>query len=167
MLVSNLPYNIASPLILNLITGPTRADEMYVTVQKEVADRMTAGFGSKDYGVLSVFLAVTGQVKMIRRLKPAVFWPRPKVDSAMISFVFDPKKASRIENMELFGRIVGFFMQYRRKTLLSCSKLAGGNIKHILDWVEIFDMCSINPTWRPNQLSPDGYLALTQYMEKT
>lgn len=167
LLVSNLPYNIASPLILNLITGPIRADEMYVTVQKEVANRMTAAPGSKDYGILSVFLAVTGHVKMIRRLKPAVFWPRPKVDSAMISFVFDPQKASGIENMELFGRIVGFFMQYRRKTLMACSKMAGRNIKQILDWAEIFDRSSIDPVWRPNQISPEGYLALTQYIDKT
>jgi 16S rRNA (adenine1518-N6/adenine1519-N6)-dimethyltransferase len=167
LLVSNLPYNIASPLILNLITGPIKADEMYVTVQKEVADRMTAAVGGKDYGISSVFLAVTGNVKMIRRLKPTVFWPQPKVDSAMISFVYDPKKASRIENMELFGRIVGFFMRYRRKTLMACIKLAGENIKQILDWAEIFNRCSINPAWRPNQLSPEGYLALTQYIEKT
>lgn len=167
LLVSNLPYNIASPLILNLINGPIRADEMYVTVQKEVADRMTSVTGSKDYGILSVFLDVTGHVKMIRRLKPAVFWPRPKVDSAMISFIFDTKKASRVENMEFFGKIVGFFMQYRRKTLMACSKLAGGNFKQILDWTEIFDRNAIDPTWRPNQLSPEGYLALTQYIEKT
>jgi 16S rRNA (adenine1518-N6/adenine1519-N6)-dimethyltransferase len=128
---------------------------------------MTAVVGSRDYGILSVFLAITGNAKMIRRLKPAVFWPRPKVDSAMISFVFDPEKASRIKNMELFSRIVGFFMQYRRKTLMACSKLAGRNIKQILDWAEIFNGCSINPSWRPNQLSPEGYLALTQYIEKT
>ncbi len=167
LLVSNLPYNIASPLILNLITGPIRADEMYVTIQKEVADRMTAAPGNKDYGILSVFLAATGNVKMMRRLKPSVFWPQPKVDSAMVSFVFDPQKASRIENMDFFGRIVGFFMQYRRKTLKACSNLAGGKFKQILDWAEIFNKCSINPLWRPNQLSPEDYLVLTQYIEKT
>lgn len=167
LLVANLPYNIASPLILNLITGSTRVDGMYVTVQKEVADRITAAPNSKNYGILSVFLAATGHVKMIRKLKPTVFWPQPKVDSAMVSFIFDPEKASRIENMELFGRIVGLFMQYRRKTLMSCSKLAGGKIKQFLNWAEIFENCSINPEWRPNQLSPNGYLALTQYIEKT
>ena len=167
LLVSNLPYNIASPLILNLLTGSTRADGMYVTVQKEVADRMTAAPNSKEYGISSVFLAATGVVKMIRRLRPAVFWPRPKVDSAMVGFVFDPIKASRITNMAFFNLIVGFFMQYRRKTLMACSKLAGGKIEQILDWAEIFEKCSVNPAWRPNQLSPEGYLALTQYIEKS
>lgn len=166
LLVSNLPYNIASSLIFNLITGPTRADEMYFTVQKEVADRLIAAAGSKNYGILSVFLAATGIVKIIRRLKPSVFWPQPKVDSAMVSFIFDPKKASRIANIELFGRIVGFFMQYRRKTLKACSKLAGGKFKQIFDWSEIFEKCSINPFWRPNQLSSEDYLNLTKYIEK-
>ena len=167
MLVSNLPYNIASPLILNLLTGPERVDRMYVTVQKEVADRMIAAPNSKEYGVLSIFLAATGIVKVERKLKPAVFWPRPKVDSAMVSFIFSPEKASRIANMELFGRIVGLFMQHRRKTLMACSKLAGGKIKQISNWDEIFEKCSINPAWRPNQLSPEGYISLTQYIEKT
>jgi 16S rRNA (adenine1518-N6/adenine1519-N6)-dimethyltransferase len=166
LLVSNLPYNVASPLIFNLITGPARVDEMYFTVQKEVADRLIAAAGSKNYGILSVFLASMGLVKIIRRLKPSVFWPQPKVDSAMVSFFFDPKKASRITNIELFGQIVGFFMQYRRKTLKACSKLAGSKFKQISDWSEIFDKCSINPSWRPNQLSPEDYLALGKYIEK-
>jgi len=166
LLVANLPYNIASPLMLNLITGPTRVDEMYVTVQKEVADRMTAAPKSKDYGILSIFLAATGVVKTIRRLKPAVFWPRPKVDSAMVSFVFDRKKACRITNMELFSQIISLFMGYRRKTLTACSKLASGRLK-TLNWSDIFEKCSINPAQRPDQLCPKCYLALTQCVEKT
>jgi 16S rRNA A1518/A1519 N6-dimethyltransferase RsmA/KsgA/DIM1 with predicted DNA glycosylase/AP lyase activity len=69
--------------------------------------------------------------------------------------------------MELFGRIISFFMQYRRKTLKACSKLAGGKFKQRFSWAEIFEKCSINPLWRPNQLSPEDYLILTQYIEKT
>lgn len=167
LLVSNLPYNVASPLIFNLITGPARVDEMYFTVQKEVADRLIAAPGSKNYGILSVFLASMGIVKIIRRLKPSVFWPQPKVDSAMVSFVFDHHKASGIANIELFGQIVGFFMQYRRKTLKACSKLAGARFTQISDWSKIFDKCSIDPLWRPNRLSPEDYLTLTKYIDKS
>ena len=76
MLAANLPYNVAASVMLNLITGPVVADEMYVTVQKEVAERMTAVAGSKDYGVLSIFMAATGAAKIIRKLPPSVFWPR-------------------------------------------------------------------------------------------
>ena len=68
LLVSNLPYNVASSVMVNLVTGPVKADEMYVTVQREVAERMAAGPGSKNYGVLSIFLSVSGQVKTIRVL---------------------------------------------------------------------------------------------------
>ena len=58
LLVANLPYSAASPVIMNLITGPTIADGMYVTVQKEVADRMKAAPASSDYGILSIFLEI-------------------------------------------------------------------------------------------------------------
>ncbi len=166
LLVANLPYNVASPVILNLITGPIIADRMYVTVQKEVADRMVAVPGTRNYGILSIFLGVTGTVKAIRRLKPAVFWPQPKVDSAMVGFTRDQKKAGRIENMELFGKIVSFFMGHRRKTLLSCSKLAHDGLTKAYNWPEIFEKCSVNPNYRPDQLCPEEYLALAQYMGK-
>lgn len=167
LLVSNLPYNIASPLIFNLIMNQPRADGMYVTVQKEVADRMIATPNSKDYGILSVFLEAMGHVKMIRKLKPTVFWPQPKVDSAMISFVFNPEKASRIKNMELFSQIVSFFMRYRRKTLLSCSKLAVGSFKQNVNWPDVFKSSRIDSSLRPAQIFPEDYIILTQYIEKT
>ncbi len=77
LLVANLPYNVASPVMLNLLTEPVVADAMYVTVQKQVAERMIAAPGSKDYGTLSIYLSAAGEVKMIRVLKPTVFWPQP------------------------------------------------------------------------------------------
>jgi len=167
LLVANLPYNVASPVMLNLITGPVIADGMYVTVQKEVVDRMTAAPGSREYGILSIFMGATGTVKTIRRLKPAVFWPQPRVDSAMVGFVRDRAKACRIANMELFSEIVSFFMGHRRKTLLACSRLGHGRLIKVHNWSEIFEKCSINPAHRPDQLCPKNYLALAQYAEKT
>ena len=163
LLVANLPYSAASPVIMNLVTGPTTADGMYVTVQKEVADRMTAAPASSDYGILSIFLAATGDVKTIRTLKPAVFWPRPQVDSAMVCFIRHRVKSDRIKNMELFSEIVHLFMGHRRKTLLSCSKLARGRLAKIADWPEIFEQCSINPKQRPETLSPEDYIKMANY----
>ena len=160
LLVSNLPYSIASPLMLNLITGSTVADAMYVTVQKEVAQRMTAPPGNKHYGTLSIFLAATGEVKTIRILKPTVFWPQPQVDSAMVSYIHNEAKASRIRNMELFSSVVSLFMQHRRKMLKACCKLAQGRLKEIDDWPLIFENCSIDPTIRPDQISVEDYLAI-------
>jgi len=160
LLVANLPYNVASPVMLNLITGTVTADDMYVTVQKEVADRMTANPGSKNYGTLSIFLSATGDVKTIRRLKPTVFWPAPQVDSAMITFVRRKKKAARIKNTELFRKIVNLFIGHRRKMLKTCTKLATGKLKEINNWSEILEKCSINPHNRPEQIPPEDYIAI-------
>jgi len=82
LLIANLPYNVACPLILNLVTGNTTVDAMYVTVQKEAAQRMTATTGSRHYGTLSIFLAATGDVKTERILNPTVFWPQPQPKNA-------------------------------------------------------------------------------------
>ncbi len=160
LLVANLPYNVASPTMLNLITSPVAADAMYVTVQKEVAGRMTAVPGSRDYGTLSIFLSAAGDVKTIRLLRPAVFWPQPKVDSAMIGFVRKQEKYRRIENMDLFGEIVNIFMGHRRKTLTACSRLARGRLGRINNWSVIFERCGIGPTNRPEQLSSEDYIAI-------
>jgi 16S rRNA (adenine1518-N6/adenine1519-N6)-dimethyltransferase len=138
LLVANLPYNVACPVMLNLITGPFTADAIYVTVQKQVADRMTAAPGSKDYGSLTIHLSAAGDTKTIRVLKPTVFWPQPKVDSAMISFTRSEQKVSRIKNMQILTKLVNLFMGHRRKTLTSCSKLAANELAAIDNWQEIF-----------------------------
>ncbi len=160
LLVANLPYNVASPVMLNLVTGPTIADSMYVTVQKEVADQMTASPGSGDYGTLSIFLGAIGDVKTIRILKPMVFWPRPQVDSAMVSFVRKEAKLGRIQNMELFSETINLFMGHRRKMLKACTKLARGKLAKINNWPEIFARCRIDSTQRPEQLTPEDYIAI-------
>jgi 16S rRNA (adenine1518-N6/adenine1519-N6)-dimethyltransferase len=167
LLVANLPYNVASPVMMNLLTGETKADGMYVTVQKEVADRMTAGAGSKHYGILSIFLAATGDVKTIRVLKPTVFWPRPKVDSAMISFVRDEGKSDRIADMELFSETVHLFMGHRRKTVQSCCKFAEGRLAGVTNWPQILEQCGIEPTRRPEKLTPEDYVAVAGYAAKS
>jgi len=170
LLVANLPYNVASPVMMNLVTGPLAADSMFVTVQKQVADRMTASPGSSDYGTLSIYLCATGDVKLIRTLRPTVFWPRPKVDSAIVGFVRDKEKARRIKDMKRFNEVVGLFMGHRRKTLIACSKLATrpgearrspkGKPPEIKSWHDIFNRASIDPHKRPEQISPQDYMAL-------
>jgi 16S rRNA (adenine1518-N6/adenine1519-N6)-dimethyltransferase len=159
LLVANLPYNVASPVMTNLVTGHVVADSMFVTVQKEVAERMNAAPGSNDYGTLSIFLGVTGDVKIIRILKPSVFWPQPQVNSAMVTYVRNQEKCGRIANMDLFCRVVHLFMSYRRKTVLSCSRLAVGALAEI-DWPEIFRRCSIDPTLRPEHIKPQEYVCI-------
>jgi len=158
LLISNLPYNVAAALMMNLVTGPIVADAMYVTVQKEVDQRMLAAPESKQYGALSIFLAATGGVRKIKILKPSVFWPQPQVDSAMISFVRDAEKSRGIGDMEIFSDIVNLFMQHRRKMLKACIKSAKGKLGKIENWSYIFGKCSVDERRRPEEISPEDYV---------
>jgi len=182
LLVANLPYNVASPVMLDLVKGPAIADAMYVTVQKEVADRMVAEPGNRNYGILSIYLGATGKVKTIRALKPTAFWPGPQVDSAMVGFARQKEKVNRIKDMSLFSEVVKLFMNHRRKMLKSCIKSApllscppprlasadagageskkGGRLAKI-NWPEIFEKCSIDSTRRPEQLLPQDYVTIS------
>jgi len=160
LLVANLPYNAASAVIVNLITGPIRADAMYATVQKEVADRMTASPGGAEYGTLSIFIGAAGDIRMERILKPSVFWPRPQVSSAMVSFERIENKAGRIHNMATFRELVNLLMSHRRKMLQSCIRFAREQLAKITDWQSIFEHALIEPRTRPEQLSPEQYVML-------
>ena len=121
---------------------------------------MTAAPGNNHYGTLSILLSATGSVKTIRVLKPAVFWPPPKVDSAMVTFIRNEEKANQIKCIALFTEVVNLFMQHRRKMLGACTKFASGDLKNIKNWHDIFEQNSIDPKNRPDQISPTDYIAI-------
>lgn len=160
LLVSNLPYDVASSIMINLVRGPLTVDAMFVTVQREVAERMTAGTGSRDYGTLSIFLQATGVVELLRRLKPSVFWPPPGVDSAFVRYVRDPDKSRRIQDMDLFAAVVNLFLRHRRKMLRAILKQAPPDLGSRDLWLAILEQNAIDPTLRPEQLAPDQYVTL-------
>ncbi|OHB66929.1 MAG: hypothetical protein A2Y76_03730 [Planctomycetes bacterium RBG_13_60_9] len=160
LLVSNLPYDVASPVMINLVKGPVTADAMFVTVQREVAQRMTAPPGGREYGTLSIFLQATGAVETLRVLKPSVFWPPPQVDSAIVRYIRDERKSRRIQDMELFGTVVALFIGHRRKMLRACLKQAPAELGGRDLWLALFEQHSIDPTCRPEELSPDQYVDL-------
>ena len=160
LLVANLPYIAATPLIINLVVGPIIADAMFVTVQKEVADRMISQPGIKDYGILSILMAATGEVKHIRTLKPTVFWPQPQVNSAFVQYVRDPEKVKAIKSVEMLSRVAGALLQHRRKMLKSCCKLTADQLGEIKNWPEILNQLGIDPEIRPDNLSPEQFVAI-------
>lgn len=160
LLVSNLPYDVASSVMIHLVKGPVTAATMTVTVQKEVAERMTAAPGSRDYGTLSIFLGATGSVELLRVLKPGVFWPPPQVDSAMVRYARDERRSRRILDMDLFGEVIGLFMGHRRKMLRACAKQAPPELGGRDLWLEILNRHGIDPTRRPQELAPEQYVAL-------
>ncbi len=158
-LVANLPYSVGSVVMANLIIGPTVVDEMYVTVQKEVAHRMIAVAGDKRYGTLSILMNATGDVKIIRNLPPSVFWPAPQVESTIVRFCRQQEKVRRIADMQILHDVIALFMGHRRKTIRACVKFAAGGLAGI-DWPDVMERARVNPTDRPEQLPADKYVAM-------
>ena len=111
-LVANLPYNIASPLVVEMLIAGV--DLLCFTVQKEVAYRMGAAPGSADYGPLSVMVQLLARVEVLRTLPPQAFWPQPKIDSALVRVTRDDR-LGRIARP--LGRFTHALFSFRRKTL--------------------------------------------------
>lgn len=117
-LVANLPYNIATPVVSNLVASDLPWRMMVVTIQWELAERMRAQPRSSDYGALSVWLQSQCRVKTLKKLGPTVFWPRPKVDSAIVRLQPDPRP-HQIVDREFFHDFVRRVFLHRRKHLRS------------------------------------------------
>lgn len=118
-LVSNLPYNIATPIITNLLATELPVASMTVTIQKELADRMMASPGTKDYGALSIWMQSQCEVELVRVMPPSVFWPRPKVDSAIIHIRVQPEWQARFPDRGFFHQFTRSLFFHRRKFLRS------------------------------------------------
>jgi 16S rRNA (adenine1518-N6/adenine1519-N6)-dimethyltransferase len=115
VLVANLPYNVAVPVVLTLLAELPGLAHGLVMVQAEVADRLAAGPGSRTYGVPSVKAAWYAEVRRAGTVPRSVFWPAPNVDSALVSFVRRPEP-SQVSRSVVFSLVDAAFAQ-RRKTL--------------------------------------------------
>jgi 16S rRNA (adenine1518-N6/adenine1519-N6)-dimethyltransferase len=117
-LVANLPYNVATPIIGNLLVHPElRPERIVATIQLELAQRMMAEPGSDDYGALSVLVRALTDVSLVRTLRPSVFWPRPKVDSAIICLIPNEAKRAEVGDLAWFHSVVRRVFLHRRKNL--------------------------------------------------
>ncbi len=117
-LVANLPYNIATPLIVNLLVHPELCPSlMVVTIQRELGERMLAAPKTEHYGALSVLVQALADAEIIRILPPKVFWPRPKVDSAIVKIAPNPEKRAAIADLPWFHEVVRRCFMLRRKNL--------------------------------------------------
>jgi 16S rRNA (adenine1518-N6/adenine1519-N6)-dimethyltransferase len=122
--VGNLPYNVATPILFRLIEIHRHSGffaDATVMLQKEVADRLLARPGRKDYGALSVFGQLHATVDRLLELPPGAFDPRPKVRSSLVRLTFGPP-AARIVDEELFDRLVKALFSQRRKMLSNALK---------------------------------------------
>jgi 16S rRNA (adenine1518-N6/adenine1519-N6)-dimethyltransferase len=116
-LVANLPYNIATPVLSNLLLCPHVPLMMVATIQKELGDRIVAQPWSRDYGALSVWMQNQATTEIVRIMPPTVFWPMPKVDSAIVKIVTDFEKRAAIPDLKYFHQFVKMIFIHRRKFL--------------------------------------------------
>lgn len=116
-LVANLPYAVATPVISNLVASDLPWARMVVTIQYELGQRMQADPTVSNYGALSVWLQSQCRVTMLKKVGPQVFWPRPKVDSAIMDILPDPDRAVRIGSRAFFHDYGRRVFNQRRKLL--------------------------------------------------
>jgi 16S rRNA (adenine1518-N6/adenine1519-N6)-dimethyltransferase len=115
-LVANLPYHIATPLIVNLLVHPELCPSlMVVTIQKELAERICSPAATSAYGAVSVVIQALADVSIVRSLPPTVFWPRPQVDSAVVAIRPNIDKRSVVGDVAWFHEIVRRAFFQRRK----------------------------------------------------
>jgi 16S rRNA (adenine1518-N6/adenine1519-N6)-dimethyltransferase len=164
-LVANLPYNIATPILSNLLAQEPPFS-MTATIQKELAERIAARPGSKDYGALSIWIQAQCRVEILRVLPPEVFWPRPKVWSAFIQITLDEGLRKRIPERKFFHDFVRGMFCHRRKFLRSelLSVVKGRLGKPEVD--ALFAQMNLPGTARAEQLDVDTMLGLCEAVRR-
>jgi 16S rRNA (adenine1518-N6/adenine1519-N6)-dimethyltransferase len=161
-LIANLPYNVATPLITNLLDAEPIPRSMTVTIQKEVADRLRARPRTKDYGALSVWVQSQCRVKVVRSLPPSAFWPKPKVMSAIVQLWFRPAWRERISDPPFFHDFVRAVFLHRRKYLRGVLVASFKDRLSKSDVDEILTQMQFGPTVRAEQLEVEQFLALSE-----
>lgn len=151
--VANLPYYITTPIIMGLFESHVPLDSITIMVQKEVADRMQVGPGTKDYGALSLAVQYYAKPKIVLNVAASCFMPRPNVDSAVIKLErYEEPPVKVMDEHLMFGIIRASFNQ-RRKTMTNsvCNCAALGISKEML--LEALQKCGLSPTVRGEALT--------------
>lgn len=159
-LVSNLPYSVASRLIVELVESPHRPEQMVVTVQREVANRLAAGPGTKDYGLISVMTQLRYEVGAVKNVSPSCFLPAPDVWSAIVNLVLrDPPPAGPRDPAHLKAILKTAFAQ-RRKQMASILRRG----KTLADLERTLKAAGVDPRARPETLSPAQWVSLSDVL---
>lgn len=151
-LIANLPYNIASPLLANLCVDHPAMSAAVVMIQKEVADRLTADPGCKDYGPLGIVVRAMCEVRTVGVLPPSCFWPAPTIASAVVKLT---RRAEPLtDDPAALSALLQTLFSKRRKQL---GAILGRNV----DWPE-----EIEPTQRPETLTVQQLIELTRVVDR-
>jgi 16S rRNA (adenine1518-N6/adenine1519-N6)-dimethyltransferase len=157
--VANIPYYITTPLIFRLLDTRKNLKSMTLTIQKEVAERIVAASGGKDYGVLSVMVQYYAEPKLKFIIPKGAFRPVPKIDSALVHFKILGKPSVQVKDEEFFFRVVKMAFSQRRKMISNALRGLREDIKGKLA------EAGIDPNRRPETLSIEEFARLSDILK--
>lgn len=157
-LVANLPYYVTTPIIVKLLKEKHKFKSLTIMIQKEVAERMNAEPGNKDYGALTLLVQYYCNTKIVSKVPPACFIPRPKVDSIVIRLDKLDEPKVKVDNEKLFFDIIRSSFNMRRKTLWNGVKSIGP-AKEKLE--AAFEKAGVDPKRRGETLSIQEFATLS------
>ena len=162
--VANLPYYITTPIIMGLFESHVPIDSITIMVQKEVADRMQVGPGTKEYGALSLAVQYYAKPEIVAIVPPNCFMPRPKVGSAVIRLERYEQPPVQVKDEKLMFRLIRASFNQRRKTMTNsvcgCAEL--GITKEKL--IEALEECNLSPTVRGEALTLEQFAKLSNIL---
>ncbi len=165
-LVANLPYNVATPILSNLLDIEPYPTRMVATIQKELGDRIVAQPRCRDYSALSVWMQAQCKAEIVRVMSPAVFWPRPRVESAIIDIQPQKLLRQRIGDVEHFHKLVRGIFLHRRKFLRSALFSAVKPVLTKPDVDEVLDDMGFGADVRAEQLTPVQMIELASLIKQ-
>jgi len=157
--IANLPYYITTPIIMRLLEEGFNFSSLVLMVQKEVAQRMLAVPGTKDYGALSIGVQYYCQPSMVTIVPPTVFYPRPEVESAIIKLDRREQPKVKVKDEKVFFSLVKAAFGQRRKTLLNALANSGFPLNKE-KWLELLEDIPIEPQRRGETLSLEEFALL-------
>lgn len=156
-MVSNLPYNVAVPVVMRLLEEAPEVDPLVVMVQREVGERLAAGPGEEAYGSVSARVAYRAEARLVRRVPASVFWPRPRVESVIVRLDRRPP-AVDVPAERLFPVIEEGFAQ-RRKTMRNALVRLGLSPAEAAAALEA---CGVEPSARAESLGLEQFACLAE-----
>lgn len=155
VVVANLPYNIAATVVLRILEGAPQIERLVVMTQREVAERLAAGPGSRVYGQTSVLVAYFGRAEVAGTIGRGSFFPVPAVDSALVRIVRSHPRAP-VEHAALVRVVRSAFGQRRKRLRNSLAGIAGS----VTAAESALERAGIDPGARPEQIDLDGFVAI-------
>lgn len=160
--VSNLPYQISTPLLFRFIENREMFTSLTLMLQKEVAQRLVATPGRKEYGPLSIFVQRVSEVSILFFIKPKAFYPPPKVDSALVELKWRKNPLTNLKDEMWFKKVVQGCFNYRRKSLINGLKYSGLRLPGDIE--ERMKGADLDPRRRPETLSIEEFSKLSEIL---